>query len=67
MTPEQRIAQHEKTIEFIRQDIAWLRQTGFSIGPGTRMPESNTEQLIERQEQNIAMYERFIDALKAKL
>lgn len=66
MTPEQRIAQHERTIEFIKQDIEWLRQSGFRMGPGTRMPESNTDQLIERQEENIAMYQGFIHALKAK-
>lgn len=64
MTPEERIAQHEKTIQLIRQDIVWLRETQFSIGPGLGMPEGNTDQLIARQEDNIKMYERFIDILR---
>lgn len=67
MTPEQRIERHQKTIEFIKDDIAWLKASGFSIGSGKRIEEGSNQVLIERQEENLRMYEGFIARLKDQI
>ena len=63
MTREQRIKKHRETIELIREDIAWLKSSGFSITSGTMPGPSTNAQLIEAQEKHIAMYEAFIAKL----
>lgn len=67
MTPEQRVKRHQQTIEFIKEDIAWLKTSGFSIGSGKRIEEGSNTALVERQEENLRMYEGFITRLKEQI
>lgn len=67
MTPEQRIEGHLKPIEFIKEDVAWLKASGFSIGSGKRIEEGSNAALFERQEGNLRMYEGFIAKLKEQI
>lgn len=67
MTPLQRIERHQKTIEVIREDIAWLKESGFNIGSDKHVKAGSNAALIERQEENLRMYEGFIARLKEQI
>ena len=54
-------------IEAIREQIAWLKNSKFSTGPGTTIGATNNAQLIEAQEKYIATYESVIARLKARV
>jgi hypothetical protein len=68
MTPKQRnkrIKRLQEMIEAIREQIAWLKKSKFSTGPGTTIGATNNAQLIEAQEKYIVTYESVIARLKA--
>jgi hypothetical protein len=68
MTPAERIARHQKMIEFFQEDIAWLKESNYT--GGQEMPQQlgeKTTQYIQQQEKNIEMYEGFIAKLKEQV
>jgi hypothetical protein len=50
MQPEDRIKRHQETIERLKEDAEWLRETGFWTGTATN------EELIGSIEQTTAVY-----------
>lgn len=66
MTPAERIARHKRTIEAIREDIEWLKETGFSVGNHRYVSPGDNASLIKHQEENIAMYLYFIERLEGR-
>lgn len=56
----ERIERHRKLIDLTKENIDWLRETGFSLGAGATVEEASNEVLVERQKENLRMYERFM-------
>ncbi len=68
MSPEERIAQHQKDIEQIRDQILWLRDHEFRLGPNLDgSPGMSTEDLIAQHGRTIEMYEGFIARLQEQI
>ena len=65
MSPEERIARHQKDIEQIRDLTVWLRDHEFRFGPNRDGSSGmSTEDLIAEHERTIEMYEGFIARLQ---
>ena len=68
LSPEERIVQHRKDIEQIRDQIAWLRDHKFRLDPyRDGNPGMSTEELIAQHERTIEMYEVFVAQLQEKI
>lgn len=68
MSPEERIVQHQKDIEQIREKIVGLRDHKTRLGPNPDgSPDTSTEELIARHERAIEMYEGFIARLQEQI
>ena len=66
MTREQRIRWNRDAITGLREQIDWLRSSGFSIGEHFTQPGQSTEDLIAHHESRIAVHERIIEELEGR-